>query len=139
MSWWFVCLVASVGYGCAVEEPYSGWAPPPSSPVSVEDVLTLLGVGVPEEAIFTRVRSEGVLSRPSAAEIRALREIGASEGLIAGLLAAAVPPMPWDPSEDLPNYVWPALHEFLGHPPFLCWTWVGGRPHLVFPPRGIEP
>src|SRR6266545_5878217 len=118
-------LLAFVGFslGCAMEEPYAGWtAPPaPSPPLSAEDVMKLLHVGIAENAIFSKVRWDGLAARPTIAEIQALRQAGATEGFIAGHLAAAIPNVAQDSSEapvEFQFFPWPPFHSFPGLWPF---------------------
>lgn len=126
--------------GCAFEAPYPDWSAPPAPPLplSVQDVIKLLRAGISETAIFVTVREEGIESRPTMAQIAELREVGASEGFIAGLLAAAVP-YPLEPADAPQLHSWPYFHPFPGLWPFPCWVWQEGKWRILAWPRPAEP
>jgi hypothetical protein len=136
-SWRTSLLALLLGAGCAIEEPYAAWTTPPapSPPLSVQDVIKFLKVGISEDAILAKVRRDGIDARPTAAELRALRDAGASDRLIAALLAAASlnPPEVMVPSEaEFQIHYWPPVHPFPGLWPFTDWTLQNGKWHPWF-------
>ncbi len=124
--------------GCAVEEPYPPWPPPSSASLSPGDVVKLLLAGIPEDAVFAEIRTGGISARPTAAEIHALRLVGASDRLLAGILSAAAdqprvetPALPWLPPPPMPG-CWPVD----------LWLWLDGRLKAFpqpLPPVEAEP
>ena len=62
------------------------------SPLSVEDVLKLTRAGVPEDITVTKVRADGILSKPTAEQIVMLKKEGVSDRVIEALVGARVVP-----------------------------------------------
>jgi hypothetical protein len=123
------CLAALVGLsllGCAVGAP----PPAPESDrlpaLSVADVIKFLKEGVSRRAILFRIRTDGIESHPTVAEIADLRDAGAGEEFIQELLTAPVASDDGRPAfieEQIPPFpdLWPAFG----------WTWHQGRWHLI--------
>ena len=142
-SWGLLSLLASLLSGCVVEPPYPPEATPPapSAPLSVRDVITLVDEGFAEDPILIWVRAGGLDARPTTAELQELRQIGASDQLIAALRTGGIA----YPVEILPGIgtvpwiysTWPPFHPFPGLPPFPCGHWVEGKRWFV--PPIVEP
>ena len=131
-------LAVSLSWGCAVDEPYpSSPAPPPVS-FSPEDVVKLLLAGIPEDEVFSAIRTTGISARPTASEIQALRLVGASDRLLAGILSASVD----HPRVEAPALLWLPPPPVPGCWPMDPWFWLEGTLKAFpqpLPPIEAEP
>ena len=90
-------------------------------------MIRLLEVGVSEDAIFSGIRTSGIYARPTWGEMNALRTIGATDRLLAWLLAAALleptecPPMP---TIEFQFYLWQPYPALPGLVPIFGWAWL---------------
>ena len=129
---------------CAVEEPYPPWPSPPSVSLSPGDVVKLLLAGIPEDDVFAAIRTSGISARPTTEEIQALRLIGASDRLLAGILSAALVhsvPRP-APNVEGPMFPWLPPPPLPGCWPVDPWLWLEGTLNAVprpAPPIEAEP
>lgn len=140
---WLLGLLLPLWWGCAVEAPYptETTPPAPSAPLSIQDVLEFLDEGIGESAILARVEFDGLAARPTMAEIQALRNIGASDRLILGLLTAAVPyPVETLRAAEIDVGLLPAWPPFMAIPrprPLPCRHGLEGKwwldPHYLEP------
>lgn len=127
----FLFLLLLFG-GCVIGDPYPEWTPPspPAAPLSVQDVIKFLKGGISEEAIAAKVRMDGIDARPTRAELRALREAGAGDTLLAVLQTAplpSAPTVPPVPTKELEIHCWPPFHAFPGLWVHAGWYWRDGQ------------
>ena len=143
LSFGIPLLWALLASGCALEAPASGWlaTPPPPDPLEVREVIKLLQAGINEDVIIERMREAGITARPTAAEIGALRECGASLHLLATIMSAAFlePPGPPEPRIGLQFFLWQPYPPLPGLVPIPGWPWLELRGRSVPRPDRIEP
>jgi hypothetical protein len=130
--------------GCALEAPAFRWPPPPTPPVplQVRDVIHLLQAGIGEDVVIERIREAGIAARPTAGEIGALRDSGASLQLLATMMSAVLlepADRPPEPRVELQFYLWQPYPPFPGLVPIPGWLWLEGRGRSVPPPERLEP
>ena len=143
-SWRLICVLAFLGWGCALDPPYGERTAPPEPlrPLLIGEVTQFLVAGFDEDAILERVREQRLATRITHAEIQAWRDAGASDRLILRIMAAAVrepeecPPMP---TLELPLRMWLPCVLFPGPLPIPFVYGLQGDPRTVSRPERIEP
>ena len=118
-SWTLALLLVVAGYGCATEPAERNRPQDPVASLTVRYVVRLVEAGVAEDAIMTLVRGVDIEARPTGAEILALMKAGASDHLIATLLAssALLPDARPAPAWEYPVYYWPIVPPVPGLAP----------------------
>ena len=91
-----VLLAAGVVLSGCLYEERSDWittetVPPPA--LSCDDVIRMVKAGVSEGIIVSKIRTDGVVARPSVDQIAALKKEGVSDPILEALVSARVGPV----------------------------------------------
>lgn len=126
---------------CAV--PRLGWRvvayrPPEEgvSPVTPDAVIRLSKAGIADDLILMKIRSDGVVARPTSEDLIRLKREGVADRVIQGLLGARVstPDLRWIPTPYIVEY-WPGWRY---DDPFFDRYWGGWYWPAPEPPPAVE-
>jgi hypothetical protein len=127
-------VLAAVGGCCCVYPPYpashvavvEGTANThAAAPMTLDEVLRLSKAGISEDLILSRIRTEGLNSKPTADQVIEMKRLGVSDRVIEATIGASVPASTYaQPAQPRVVYRYPAPYYYppYGYPyPYYGW------------------